>query len=205
MNKSIIFLLMISAIAATIALAALAPQDWERLKNGEVIVSELTAVNPDGSQNVKFVAKIFMKGKREQVWQVLHDYNHFYEFFPNVKNTTVIKQEGEKYWVQYLTKVMWVEAKYVLTFEGVELNKRIEVKLDKSYPHSVRETYSTWLMEDSPDKSGTLVTYTTYIDTGIPAPAALAKKTAKMALPGIVKNVRMRVESGGKWKKPEGS
>jgi len=49
------------------------------------------------------------------------------------------------------------------------------------------------------------MSYASNVDTGIPAPEALAKKVGKESLTQVVKNVRMRIESGGTWKKPEGS
>jgi len=205
MKKSLLILLLLVISTFSIVVAQVEDGEWEKLKNGEVIVKEITGLNSDGSQNVRFMASIFIDAPREEVWTVLHDYDNFYRFFPNVRYTKVIKREGEIYWVDYVTKVMWVEAKYTLKFNSVELNKRIEVELDKSRPHDIRETNATWLLEDAPEGSGTIVKYSTYIDSGIAAPASLAKKASKMSLPKVVKCVKSRVESGGKWEKNEGS
>jgi len=197
---AVVCLVLFSAPASTEYTA----EEWKRLKTGEIIISEKEEDNPDGSQNLLFIAKCYIKASRQEVWKVLRNYNSFYEFFPNVRSTKVVKQEGETYWVEYMTKVLFVKAQYTLRFDGVEKYVRIESKLDKSRPHDIRDSYSIWYFEDAPDNSGTIVTYTSFVDTGIPAPKALARKAASSSLPKVLVNVRKRVESGGKWKKPEG-
>lgn len=192
-------------IVCSIALAKTTPEEWKRLKAGEVIVTEVANVNPDGSQRVDFLAKIFIKASREAIWKVIRDYEKFPEFMPNTQKCKILKQEGETYWVYYEVKVMMVTVHYCLKATGVEKYKRIEFRLDNICPSDIRSTSGYWFLEDAPDGSGTIVHYSTYTDTGIPAPEALAKQAAKKSLPQVVKNVKQRVESGGTWRKPAGS
>jgi len=187
------------------AMSEYTPSEWKKIKTGEILISEKQRDNPDGSQSLLFVAKGYINAPREEVWKALRDYNHFYEFFPNVRETKIVKKEGETYWVDYMTKVLVMEVRYTLRFEGIEKYKRIESKLDKERPHDIRDSYSSWLLEDAPEGSGTVVTFTNFVDTGIPAPVAIARRAAKSSLPNVLVNVRKRVESGGKWKKTQGS
>lgn len=205
MKKTRLFVTAVLVIAWSIASAKTSQEEWNKLKAGEVIITEVANVNPDGSQRVDFLAKIFIKAGREAVWKVIRDYEKFPEFMPNVQKCKILKQENETYWVYYEVKVMMVTVNYCLKAVGVEKYKKIEFKLDNICPSDIRSTAGYWVLEDAPDGSGTIVHYSTYTDTGIPAPEALAKQAAKKSLPQVVKNVKQRVESGGTWKKPSGS
>ena len=56
-------------------------------------------------------------------------------------------------------------------------------------------------------KHGYSATTGTYlvVATGIPLPEFVARKISKPSLVQVLKNVRLRVESGGAWKKAAGS
>jgi len=197
----LVFILVIVAAAR----AEFTSKEWQQLKNGEVIITEVLNPNADGSQRSDFLAKLYVKADRQTVWKYLRDYEKFPEFMPNVVVCKIIKRDGQVYWVHYEAKVMIVKAVYNLRVEGVELNKKIVFKLDKTQPSTIRDTAGYWILEDAPDGSGTVLSYSTYVDTGIPAPEALARQAAKKSLPQVVKNMRMRIESGGKWKKEPGT
>jgi len=206
MKRLLVFAIVsVFLFIASGARAEFTQAEWERMKTGEVVVTEVAAQNPDGSQRMQFMAKMYVKATRREIWKHIRDYNHFHEFMPKLKKATILKREGETYWVKYETKVLWVEADYYLVLKGTELYKRVDYKLDRSKENDIRDASGYWILEDAPDGSGTVVSYTSNIDTGIPAPAGVTKKVSKMSLPQIVKNVRMRIESGGTWKKPEGS
>jgi carbon monoxide dehydrogenase subunit G len=175
------------------------------MKKGEVIVTEVSGQNPDGSQKIEFLARLYVKASRQDCWKIIRDYNRFAEFMPKLRKCTILKREGEVYYVEYEAKVAFINAKYHLRLDGVEQYRRIEFKLDRTKPNSIRDSNGYWLLEDAPDGSGTILNYASNVDTGIPAPESLAKKIGKESLTQVVKNVRMRIESGGTWKKPEGS
>ncbi len=179
------------------AVADYTSEEWQRMKDGEVIFVE----NPEGSQKVQFVAKFYIKAPRKQVWRIMRDYDKFDEFLPNVQETKVVNQEGSVYWVEYTTKVLWIETNYTLRFDGVKKHGRVEVSLDKSRPHDRDESRGWWEFEDAPNGKGTVVTHSNYVKTGIPAPESIARKLSKASFPKMARNVRKRVESGGTWKK----
>ena len=202
MKKQQAILIIAILLMASIASPKFTMDEWERLKAGEVVITEVANQNDDGSQRIDFLAKIYIKADRKAVWAVLRDYEKFPEFMPNLQEVAILKKEGEVYWVKYLIKVMVISATYCLRVDGVEMHRRIEFKLDPICPGDIRDTNGYWVLEDAPDRSGTVVSYSTYADTGIPAPEALARKAARKSLPQVAKNVRKRVESGGTWKKP---
>jgi len=192
-------------IVSSSAFAEYTQAEWERLKKGEVVVTEVTGQNPDGSQRIQFLAKIYVKATRQECWRIIRDYNRFAEFMPRLRKCVILKREGEVYYVEYDAKILFINAKYHLRLDGVEPYKRIEYKLDRTRPNDIRDANGYWILDDAPDGSGTILSYLSNVDSGIPAPEALARKVGKESLVQVVKNVRMRIESGGAWKKPEGS
>lgn len=180
-------------------------QEWERMKKGEVLVSEINVKNPDGTQKTQFLARLYVKAPRQDCWKILRDYNKFSEFMPHLRRCIVLKQEGETFYVRYETKISFKEINYYLKLVGVEKFKRIEYALDKTQKNDIRDATGYWIFDDAPDGSGTILSYSSNIDPGFPAPDAILNQLSKTSLPAIVKNVRSRIESGGTWKKPAGS
>jgi len=114
--------IIISLLLSLAAFAGYTPAEWERLKKGEVIVSDVSGQNPDGSQRIEFLAKIYVKASRENCWKIIRDYNRFSEFMPKLRKCTILKREGEVYYVEYEAKVAFITAKYHLRLDGVESN-----------------------------------------------------------------------------------
>jgi len=107
--------------------------------------------------------------------------------------------------VRYDLKVLWLKVTYHLSLVDDDSRYRVDWTLDRSKENTVRDIVGYWDVDDAPGGSGVVLSYASFVDTGIPAPMKIVQKLASMALPQVVKNVRMRAESGGKWKKPEGS
>ena len=187
------------------ARAEYTPQEWAILKTGEVVATEVMTAHPDGSGTTDVLVKAWIKAPREEVWKIIRSYNTFAEFFPRVREIRVTGQEGETYQVEYHTELMGVTVVYHLKLIGTVKFQRIDFFLDKSFSNDVKETVGFWALDDAPDGKGTVLTYAIFVDSGFPIPQFLARKISKPNLVQVVKNVRLRVESGGTWKKPKGS
>ena len=199
---SIIFGLSCLGLAARAEYTA---QEWETLKTGEVVAAEVMTRNPDGSGATEVLVKAWIKAPREEVWKIIRSYNTFAEFFPRVRECRITRQEGETYWVEYHTELLGLMVVYHLTLIGTEKFLRIDFFLDKNFRNDVKDTVGFWGLDDAPDGKGTVLTYSIFVDSGIPVPQFIARKISKPNLVQVVKNVRRRVESGGTWKKPNGS
>ena len=196
---------MIILAGVPVAVSEYTPEEWERLKKGEIVLTDTYVQNPDGSQRLQLLAKVYIKAPVKTVWGVLRDYNNFKYFMPNVKNCTILKQEGEVYWLKYEGKILWLNLSWHQKVTGVQLYKRIEYTIDKTRPNDIRDTNGFWVLDNAPDGAGAVVSFSSYIDTGIPIPEMVTRKASRSTLPKILNNLRLRVESGGTWKKPEGS
>jgi len=179
--------------------------EWEKVKEGKVTFAGVPMQNPDGSQYINFVTKIYVKASKQEIWKVIRDYDHFHEFMPKCRKVTTLKVEGNVTWVRYELKVLWINVVYHLRLVDTKSHERVEWTLDKSKKNSVRDIKGYWQLDDAPGGSGAVVSYASYVDTSIPAPMGIIKRLAKMALTQVMKNVRLRTESGGTWIKKKGS
>ncbi len=180
-------------------------QEWEVLKTGEVVATEVMTTRPDGTGTTDVLVKAWIQAPREEVWKIIRSYNTFADFFPRVRECRITRQEGETYWVEYHTEIMGLTVVYHLQLIGTEKFHRIDFFMDREQPNDVKDAVGVWILDETPDGKGTVLSYSIFVDSGIPVPQFIARKISKPNLVQVVKNVRLRVESGGTWKKPKGS
>ncbi len=179
--------------------------EWEILKTGEVVATEVFTPKPDGSSATDVLVKIWIKAPREEVWKVIRDYNRFGEFMPRVHSCRITKQEGETSWIVYDMEVLGIRVIFNLITIGKEKYRRIEFNLDPNQSNDIKEARGYYVLDDAPNGQGTVLSYSAVVATGIPLPEFVARKISKPSLVQVLKNVRLRVESGGAWKKAAGS
>lgn len=67
---------------------------------GEMVNPTLIASQPQVAtvtgKDGQYVAKIIVNSSADTTWKVLTDYNHFYQFLPNVISSKVLKTEGNQ-------------------------------------------------------------------------------------------------------------
>jgi len=193
--------LILSAGAA--ARADFTAQEWAVLKTGKVIAQEVFQAYPDGTVQTQVEVKAWIKVPRAQVWKILRDYNHFFQFMPNVRQSKILKQEGETYWVIYQTQVLWVKVIYYQILAGDGQMHRIDITMDHSQPNDIRDTRGYWVLDDAPDGKGTIATYSDWVSPGFKIPEKLARKVSKPGFIHVIENTRLRAESDGAWIKSQ--
>ena len=195
------FVLLVALIPA--ARAEFSAEEWEVLKTGEAVASETFAAKPDGAPTTDVLVKIWIKAPREKVWATIRDYDRFGEFMPRVQRCRVVKSDGETFWICYETEVLGIKVIYYMKAVGVDKFRRIEFNLAEDMTNDIKGARGYWALDDAPDRKGTVLSYSAFIDTGIPMPESLARRISKPNMIQAVKNVKQRVESGNSWKKGE--
>ena len=118
-----------------------------------------------------------------------------------------------------LTVQSWIFLALFLTLVTLLAFIALEQRIEWDVTHNARNTLAqptldllrqiegplkvsdgSWTM--TPQGKGTRVVYQTDVDPGIPVPPALVGNLMKRGLPEVLTAIRLRVESGGKWKKP---
>lgn len=179
--------------------------EFARMKNGEILFDGRFVETAEKVQKGEFIARIYIKADRKAVWEVVRDYENMEEYTPRLQKATILKKEGETYYLKYDIKILWFDITYYPVVHGTELYRRIDWETDLTQDNDIAGTTGYWLLEDAPDGSGTILNYVSYVDIGFLVPLVLAKVVAKKNLSDVIGNMKKRIESGGTWKKPKGT
>ena len=180
----------------------LTEEKWKLLKEGKVIISEQIYADKEGAKKLRFIASALIKASPEQVWAVLRGYDLFEEFMPRVKECQVVKWRKDGCAVvRYDSQVLWVQVHYYILSCPAYPFRKIEFKLAQGYDNQIKDTYGFWEIIPAPKNKGSILSYSAYLDSGFPVPEFIAKRLTRSSLIEVLKNVKKRVESGGKWKK----
>ncbi len=81
---------------------------------------------------------------------------------------------------------------------------RVDFYLDPSYDHDIHDSAGYFYWEKIDDKSSLITYAVTKLDVGIPVPRFIVKALSSRDLPGILENLKKRIESNAKWRKQSG-
>lgn len=179
--------------------------EFARMKKGDILFEGGFVETAEKVQKGEFIARIYIKADRKAVWEVVRDYENMEEYTPRLQKATILKKEGETYYLKYDIKILWFDITYYPVVHGTELYRRIDWETDMTQDNDIAGTTGYWLLEDAPDGSGTILNYVSYVDIGFLVPLLLAKVVAKKNLSDVLGNMKKRIESGGTWIKPKGT
>ena len=69
------------------SLIALSTQEQTQLNEGRVVLQ---------GEKGEYTARVLATGDMEQAWEVLTDYNNFKEFLPNIADSKIIEENGDR-------------------------------------------------------------------------------------------------------------
>ena len=175
--------------------------NWQKIKAGEIVLSDYVFNDPAGEKKVAFEVTALIKATQEQVWSTVRDYDHFAEFMPRVKSCKAEKWDGGCAIVRYDTEILWATLTYYINACATGSNRQVDFSLAQGHKSQIKATEGFWKLEPAPEGSGTILSYSAYIDTGVSLADFIAARASRQSLPEVLSNVRKRAESGGKWKK----
>lgn len=185
-------LLALGAGALTCAMgsasAALGPDGKEAITVTEA---------PFGTFGRSVTATYFIDAPMQAVFDALTDYGHMAEFMPMVDEAKTLQVRPNGATVSY-------HLRYLKFFDIVEIDERVYQRPRHITWHAIegplKVSDGSWTL--SPQGKSTKVVYQTDVDAPIPVPPALVGYMLKQGLSDVLQAIRLRVESGGKWKKP---
>lgn len=140
-------------------------------------------------------ARFFVRVPAETCYRLLSDVTRLPEFMPGMKHLDVLEAAGDTMVVR-------------LTGDGGELvQRRImepphRIRLVLVRAPGLKDLRGYWALE--PVEGGTVVTYALAVRPAMPVPLKAVSWWQEKRLPELVRNVRHRLESGGRWSKPQG-
>ncbi|MEL7334333.1 MAG: SRPBCC family protein [Cyanobacteria bacterium J06560_2] len=164
--------------------AELSDQEQAALTDGQVTVTAKRA----GDEG-QFVARVLVDAPTETAWEVLTDYDNFKDFLPNVKDSALLEEAGNRKVFQQLNVVSVVPG-------VLDIESRVQIASVESFPQQVDFELvggdlalleGQWALvpvvsedEDSADK--VLITHQVNIDPGESSPRGLFFSTYRLVL-----------------------
>jgi len=176
-------------------------QEWKRLEQGEVLLTDTSVAGPDGTKRLRGTAVAIIDTPPQAVWETIMDHDRFGEFMPSVDECRIVEDDGRTRVVFYRLQVAWTEITYYLKLHYDPETWHVDGALDKSRPNKIADTQVTWDLEPLDGGTRTKLTYSVYLDSGRFMPAFVERFLCKRQLPNVLESVRNRAVSGGTWKK----
>lgn len=165
----------------------------KRLDSGEVLTRELA---PTGGKGVGAVAFGVVEAPSDEVWPVLRDCQHFWQFMPRTKKSWVKDEPG-------VGPICHVELKLPFPLPDLWSDTTAIVREEPKGHYSrvwtmVRGTYhrndGSWTLIPWGDGSKSLVVYTVDSDPKMAVPDPLIRMGQAGSLPEVVTQIRKRVQ-----------
>lgn len=179
----------ILALAAILGGAGTTLADGERWKADETRVCARVVEGLDGVE-----ASFFVKAAPEACFQILADVTHLPEFMPGMKRIEVLERDGNAMVVRLIGDHGDLVQRRV-----ADPPRRISWSLIRSA--GLREMRGHWLIE--PAQGGAVLRYALGVRPIVPVPTAIINWFQEKRLPELAHHVRLRIESGGHWIKPD--
>ena len=167
-----------------------------------VIVREERFKDKDGKDQARGMAIAIIRKPWTDVWDILTNYDKQPEYMPRLTKCRVDKKDGNTWYVFHKLKVLFVGIEYTLKMTLNREKRRIHWEVAKDLPHDIAETIGSWeFFPHGPQGKHTLVAYRIFLDSGRMIPQSVQNMLTKKDLPGVLRSLRRRVETGGKWQK----
>lgn len=171
------------------ALAAPTADELAKLKAGETITRSYTIEGMPGVE-----ALFWVDAPPAAAFRVLSDTGRLAEFMPNLSECTIL-ESGDGFAVVRMIS----EQGEMVQRRSYEPPSRVTWRLVRA--SALKDVKGRWLIE--PVAGGTVLSYAVAIQLALPVPPPLLQAFQNRSLPALVHNVRERIESGGKWTKPD--
>ncbi|ABB24780.1 hypothetical protein Plut_1938 [Pelodictyon luteolum DSM 273] len=185
------FMLVLPTTAPALpSVPALSAGELEELQRGEAVVT--TESMGDGLTGV--TGRIRVQAAADQVWDVITDYDHHWQFLPNVKESGLLSDNGRE------QEMFQTGRTGVLLFRKTV---HIQLRLKGERPRRLvfRQTRGDfkvyngeWRISDDPLGRGVLLTFVAEIKPDFFAPAMFVRKVQKKDLPGLLNAMKKRAE-----------
>ncbi len=179
---------------------SITPEILKKLKKGEVFVTDEIFRDKDGKDKGRGRAYILINRPASKVFSILLDFNKMKEYFPRIVNSKIISRKGNIVKVFFDLKFMFKHVRYYLDHFIKPDQYYFEWQLDKNKKNDIDETTGYWQICPL-DSQRSIAIYSVYVDTGMLVPSFVQKWLTKGDLPDVLKTLKKRAESDGKWKK----
>jgi hypothetical protein len=159
--------------------------------------------SPQGKTSGRGVGAIIIERPVSAVWATVSHYEDKAEYTPRLQRVAVLDKQLGLLHVYMEVDASVTTARYTAWFKLDETEHTIKWNLDHgAKSNTIADTEGEYrLFPVTPER--TLAVYKTWVDSGHAVPRFIQEYMARKSLPNLLKALKMRVESGGLWRKPE--
>ena len=159
------------------------------------------AVTPSGKTAEYGIGAIAIDRSLEATWNVVANYGDKAEYQPRLTRCTIVSRTGDVLRVAMVVDASLMTVSYTAIYTLDPVAHTVHWELDKQAAGNTLADLdgSTTLVSVSPAR--TLLLFRTYADSGRSVPHFLQNHFSVNAIPDLLKSVKLRVESDGKWHK----
>lgn len=144
---------------------------------------------------------IVIERPRHEVWAALSRWDDRPAYIPRLERIEVLASEPGRARVRQVADAGITTVVTTCWFELDEPSGRIGWTLDATAPDNTpAEVEGDYRMLEL-EAGRTLLVYRAYVDTGMRVPRAVQAFLQRRAIPDLLRAVKRRVESGGRWRK----
>jgi hypothetical protein len=164
--------------------------DLPRLRAGETLLTEEAGV--DAASTPRRVAEVtaLLPYRPTQIWSVLVDFAGRPAWQPSTKEVTVVRNDGNRVWVDEWVRFFFVDVRYRLDLTLDTEAGTIRFAMDEDSPHDIGGASGHWQLRQLDDGRATLVAYRAWIDFGRGLPRFLQTWLVRQSLPRLLDNLR---------------
>lgn len=178
-----------SALVALAPPAAAGPGNWSP-DEIHAIRERPRIVRRNGGAKASF----FVNAPAERAYRILTDHARLPEFMPNLDACRVLKQGPS-----------WAEVEMRNAKGAMVLRRNFEpptqIRWTLVAGPMLKRVEGSWRIDAVAD--GSILTYDSEVETRVPVPAFVLHFVQKDSLEALVSNVRQRIDSDGRWIKPD--
>ncbi|MFQ5667673.1 MAG: SRPBCC family protein [Candidatus Binatia bacterium] len=166
---------------------------WRALMQGQIVTSKTNHSQEDGAVQSSVEASAIIPYPAARVWDVLADFESRPDFTPGLKESHLVRVDGNRVWLAQRVRVLWVNIRYQI-IGTVDPEKGLMTwVLDKNVAHDIDRSEGSWQLAPLPEGPRTLVRYQARVDTGQPVPGFIERFLVGRSLPKIVSGLRAEV------------
>ena len=166
-------------------LPPISPEVLARLQAGKIVVESVDD-GKAGSAHAWALARC----APEAIWSVITDHAHFPEFVPHLKKMEILERTETSERTTQTVDAVIATVRYTLDYRFDKPGWKIDYQLVTDLPHDIAAARGTWQLW--PAEGGTILEYTSAVDTGRSVPGFIRSYLAKNAASDLLEAVRSR-------------
>lgn len=176
--------------------SGLSPQDYEKLKKGDVVIKTgYRAPGVPEEMGSQIAAIVQIKAPIERVWGILSDWKSYQHIIPNIQEVKLIEEEENRFLLYFNLSLSVKNIEYYLNYYFFKDKNLVTFQLDKNKKNDFKRFHGYFKFDSVPDNPERVqVVYSVDVELGKYFPEFIKSYFAKKDMPKVIANLKKWVE-----------